>query len=78
MFSHHLGRALAIASAVRLSACKTFSPDGGMGPVAAIAGGLNKDLVPVSTPEEAAYARQVCAPAESAAHCRCGGAGCAP
>ena len=30
MFSHHLGRALAIASALLLSACKSFSPDGGM------------------------------------------------
>ena len=34
---------LAIASAALLSACKTFSPDGGMGTVATIAGqGLNK------------------------------------
>ena len=38
MFSHHLGRALAIASTVLLSACKTFSPDGGMSTVAAVAG----------------------------------------
>ena len=29
MFSQHLGRALAIASAVLLSACKSFTPDGG-------------------------------------------------
>ncbi len=58
MFSHQLGRALAIASAVLLSACQTFSPDGGMGAVATIAGqGLNKDVVLVSSPEEAAYAQ---------------------
>ena len=44
MFSHHLGRALAIASAVLLSACKTFSPDGGMSTVAAVAGdGLEQE-----------------------------------
>ena len=58
MFFHHLGRALAIASAVLLSACKSFSPDGGMSTVATIAGqGLNKDVVLVSSPEEAAYAQ---------------------
>ena len=34
MFFHHLGRALAIASALLLSACKSFSPDGGMSAVA--------------------------------------------
>ena len=34
MFSHHLGGALAIASALLLSACKSFSPDGGMSTVA--------------------------------------------
>jgi outer membrane protein TolC len=57
MSSHICGRALAIASAALLSACKTFSPDGGMGTVAAIAGQeLNKDVVRVSSPAEAAYA----------------------
>ena len=30
MFSHKLGCALAIASALLLSDCKSFSPDGGM------------------------------------------------
>jgi outer membrane protein TolC len=58
MFFHPLGRALAIASALLLSACKTFSPDGGMSAVADVAGaGLNKDVVLVSSPEEAAYAQ---------------------
>jgi len=58
MLSHHLGRALAIASAVLLSACKTFSPDGGMSTVAAVAGGgLNKSVVRISSPETAGLAR---------------------
>ncbi len=58
MSSHIFGRALAIASAALLSACKTFSPDGGMGTVATIAGqGLNKDVVRVSSPADAAYAQ---------------------
>lgn len=58
MLSHHLGRALAIASAVLLSACKTFTPDGGMSTVAAVAGGgLNKSVVRVSSPADAAVAQ---------------------
>jgi outer membrane protein TolC len=58
MSSHICGRVLAIASAALLSACKTFSPDGGMGTVATIAGqGLNKDVVRVSSPTDAAYAQ---------------------
>jgi outer membrane protein TolC len=58
MSSHICGRVLAIASAALLSACKTLSPDGGMGTVATIAGqGLNKDVVLVSSPEDAAYAQ---------------------
>ena len=58
MSSHICGRVLAIASAALLSACKTFSPDGGMGTVATIAGqGLNKDVVRVSSPADAAYAQ---------------------
>jgi outer membrane protein TolC len=57
MSSHICGRVLAIASAALLSACKTFSPDGGMGMVATIAvQGLNKDVVRVSSPADAAYA----------------------
>ena len=57
MLSHNLGRALAIASAALLSACQTLSPDGGMGTVAAIAGGgLNKDVVRVSSAEDEAAA----------------------
>jgi outer membrane protein TolC len=58
MFSHNLGRALAIASAVLLSACKSFTPDGGMSTVAAVAGGgLNKSVVQIGSPETAALAR---------------------
>src|SRR6266508_587371 len=58
MSSHICGRVLATASAALLSACKTFSPDSGMGTVATIAGqGLNKDVVRVSSPEDAAYAQ---------------------
>jgi outer membrane protein TolC len=58
MFSNFCGRVLAIASAALLSACKTFSPDAGMGTVATIAGqGLNKDVVRVTSPADAAYAQ---------------------
>jgi outer membrane protein TolC len=58
MSSHICGRVLAIASAALLSACKTFSPDGGMGTVATIAGlGLSKDVVRVSSPADAAFAQ---------------------
>src|SRR5262249_57006069 len=58
MSSHICGRVFAIASAALLSACKTFSPDGGMGPVATVVGqGLNKDVVRVSSPVDAAYAQ---------------------
>jgi outer membrane protein TolC len=58
MFSHHLGGALAIASALLLSACKSLSPDGGMTTVAAVAGEeLNKNVVKISSTGEAALAR---------------------
>ena len=58
MFSHHLGRALAIASAVLLCACKSFSPDGGMSAVADVAGAsLDKSVVRISSPETAALAQ---------------------
>jgi outer membrane protein TolC len=58
MFSHHLGRALAIASALLLSACKSFSPDGGMSAVADVAGGgLNKNVVRISSAADASLAR---------------------
>ena len=58
MSSNFCGRVLAIASAALLSACKTFSPDAGMGTVATIAGqGLNKDVVRVTSPADAAYAQ---------------------
>ncbi len=52
--------ALAIASALLLSACQTWSPDGGLSVVAGIVGDdLNKDVVALRTPEEAqaAHAR---------------------
>ena len=58
MFSNNLGRALAIASALLLSACKTFSPDGGMSTVAAVAGGgLDKSVVRINSAEDASLAR---------------------
>jgi outer membrane protein TolC len=57
MFSQLRVGAAAITAAALLSACKSLSPDGGMGTVAAIAGqGLNKSVVRVSSAEEAAYA----------------------
>ncbi len=57
MFSHLWGLRLAavVAAAVSLSACRTFSPDGGMDTVAMVAGaGLNKDVVQVRSVEDAA------------------------
>jgi outer membrane protein TolC len=58
MFSHNLGRALAIASALLLSACKTFSPDGGMSTVAEVAGGgLDKSVVRINSAQDASLAR---------------------
>jgi outer membrane protein TolC len=58
MSSHLLGRALAIASAVLLSACQSLSPDGGMSTVAMVAGqGLNKDVVRISSAEDATLAQ---------------------
>jgi outer membrane protein TolC len=56
MFSHYWAmRVAAIAvTAALLSACRTFSPDGGMEMVAAVAGtGLNKDVVQVRSAEDA-------------------------
>jgi hypothetical protein len=60
MLSHLLGVRLAvlIAAAASLSACRTFSPDGGMDTVAMVAGqGLNKDVTQVRSAEDAAVAR---------------------
>jgi outer membrane protein TolC len=58
MFSHNLGRALAIANALLLSACKTFSPDGGMSTVASVAGGgLDKSVVRINSAEDASLAQ---------------------
>jgi outer membrane protein TolC len=57
MFSHLWGMRVAaiIAAAASLSACRTFSPDGGMDTVAAVAGtGLSKDVVQIRSAEDAA------------------------
>jgi outer membrane protein TolC len=49
---------LAPFAALLLAGCASFSPDGGMGAVQAIAGrDLNKDVIALRTPEEAALAR---------------------
>ncbi len=49
---------LAPFAALLLAGCASFSPDGGMGAVQAIAGrDLNKDVIALRTPEEAASAR---------------------
>jgi len=60
MLSHHWGvRFAAIAAAAALlSACRTFSPDGGMASVATVAGqGLNKDVLQIRSAEEAQAAQ---------------------
>jgi outer membrane protein TolC len=60
MFSHHWGMRIAalLAAAASLGACRTFSPDGGIGIVAMVAGtGLNKDVVQVRSAEDAASVR---------------------
>ncbi|MGH6736668.1 MAG: TolC family protein [Methyloceanibacter sp.] len=62
MFSQLRACAAALAAAAALSACQTFSPDGGMGRVAAIAGdGLNQGVVRVRSPEDAAAAQDAVA-----------------
>lgn len=49
---------MVIACGLLLTACQTFSPDGGMGLVADIAGhALNKDVAAMNTPEQAEAAR---------------------
>jgi outer membrane protein TolC len=60
MFSHLWGvrAAVLITMAASLGACRTFSPDGGMEMVAAVAGtGLNKDVVQIRSAEDAAAIR---------------------
>jgi outer membrane protein TolC len=54
-------RALTISvGSLLLAACKTFSPDGGLGPVAAFAGReLGKDVVAIRNHEDALAARSV-------------------
>ena len=57
MFSHLWGMRVAVIAAVAtlLSACRTFSPDGGMDTVATVAGtGLNKDVVQIRSADDAA------------------------
>src|SRR6476660_687936 len=47
-----------VAAAASLSACRTFSPDGGMDTVAMVAGtGLNKDVIYVHSAEDEAAVR---------------------
>lgn len=51
-------KGMVVGCGLILSACQTFSPDGGMGLVADIAGqSLNKDVTALNTPEQAAAAR---------------------
>ncbi|MGI8852196.1 MAG: TolC family protein [Methyloceanibacter sp.] len=58
MFSQFRVCTTALAAAALLSACKSLSPDGGMGTVALVAGqGVNKDLVRISTEADAAHAQ---------------------
>jgi outer membrane protein TolC len=60
MLSHlwALRVAAIVAAAASLSACRTFSPDGGMDTVAAVAGTrLNKDVVQIRSAEDAAAVR---------------------
>ena len=48
-----------VGCAILLGGCKTFSPDGGMGPVAAIiGGGLNQDVIAVRTVEDDIWAHE--------------------
>ena len=55
MSSHIRACVLAIAASALLAACQTFSPDGGMGVAARIAGeGLNKGIVRVRSAEDEA------------------------
>jgi len=49
---------LLVGSVALLAGCRTFSPEGGMGPVAGFIGQtLNKDVVAVRTPEDDIWAR---------------------
>ena len=60
MFSYLWGMRVAVIAAVAtlLSACRTFSPDGGMDTVATVAGtGLNKDVVQIRSADDAAAVR---------------------
>lgn len=53
---------LLVGCVALLAGCKTFSPDGGMGPIAAIIGqGLNKDVIVVRSAEDDIWAREAVA-----------------
>jgi outer membrane protein TolC len=52
-------RLMPFAYLVLVGGCKTFSPDGGMTPIASIVGhGLNKDVIAVRTVEDDVWARE--------------------
>lgn len=56
--ARRLGRWMAAASAVLLSGCASFSPDGGMGVVTAtVSQDLGKEAVALRTPEDTVFAR---------------------
>ncbi|MGB2932730.1 MAG: TolC family protein, partial [Methyloceanibacter sp.] len=59
-FTSALRCGVLIGCVALLAGCRTFSPDGGMGPVAGFIGGtLNKKLVAVQTPEDDIRARGI-------------------
>ncbi len=50
---------IGLCCALLLSACQTWSPDGGMSVVAGVAGGeLGKDVAALRSPEDAEAARR--------------------
>jgi outer membrane protein TolC len=62
MFSQFRMGVAVLVAAASLCACRTFSPDGGMETVAAVAGGgLNKNVVRISSADEEAYAQNAVA-----------------
>ena len=82
MFSYLWGMRVAVIAAVAtlLSACRTFSPDGGMDTVATVAGtGLNKDVVQIRSADDAAVVRtRVTRLLHRPLSCRCRGSDRAP
>jgi hypothetical protein len=56
---HAIAFGCGLGCALLLSACQTWSPDGGMSVVAGIAGGeLGKDVAALRSPEDAEAARR--------------------